>query len=269
MKDWVRQEDLDAKLDEFVGETGQVPAGMTPNEVAEKLGVTANGKFYRQFRDWKHRRDAEAAMPPLDIPEEVRAELENVLSEANEQVMEQFARVVRGIAGDIDRSAALRVRDAERRAAEAKAEADHILERWTETEKDFEAARDWAATVQKEVDELRREADRLRGQSEERGRLLAQLQGQASQPDASRADTNSAAMAISPGVDGTGGPKLAAPNPRKEGDPSIPEPIKGGPERPVQSSTTKGDGKNVHHTELPLGNTDDAVQAEAGDDAND
>lgn len=269
MRDWVRQEDLDAKLDEFVEDTGQVPAGMTPNEVAEKLGVTANGKFYRQFRDWKHRRDAEAAMPPLDIPDEVRTELENVLSEANEQVMEQFARVVRGIAGDIDRSAALRVRDAERRAAEAKADAEHILERWTETEKDFEAARDWAATVQKEADELRREADRLRGQYEERGKLLAQLQGQASQPAVSRADTNSAAMAVSPDVDGLGGPKPAAPNLRKEGDPSIPEPIKGGPERPVQSSTTKGDGKNVHHTELSLGNTDDAVQAEAGDDEND
>ena len=268
MKDWVRQEDLDAKLDGFVEEHGQVPAGMTPNEVAERLGVTANGNFYLMFRDWKRRHDAEAALPHLDIPDEVRTELETVLSEANEQVMDQFTRVVRTIAGDIDRSAALRIKDAERRAADAESATEHVLERWTETEKDFEAARDRAATAQKELDELRREADRLRGQLDERERLMAELQGRARQKAGSQAGINNATTAVSVRADAAQEAKastLGAPN---EGEAFAPEPGKGGPKGPAQSSINEDDG-NAHQTELSLGNTDDAVQAEAGDDEND
>ncbi len=269
MKDWVRQEDLDAKLDLFVEETGQMPAGMTPNEVAEKLGVTANGNFYRQFRDWKHRRDAEAAMPPLDIPDEVRAELEIVLSEASDQVMDQFARVVRTIAGDIDRSAALRVKDAERRAAEAEAETEHVLERWTETEKDLEATRQRAADARKDSEEMRRVADRLLGQLDERGRLLAELEDRVRHQTGSDTDTADPAAPVPPDADEAQNSKGSSQDAANEDKVSDTEPVEVGPTGPTQSSISEDDGKNVHQTEMSLGNTDDAVQAEVGDDEND
>ena len=269
MRDWVRQEDLDAKLDEFVEDTGQVPAGMTPNEVAEKLGVTANGKFYRQFRDWKHRRDAEAAMPPLDIPDEVRAELESVLSEANEQVMDQFARVVRAIAGDIDRSAALRVKDSERRAAEAEAETEDLLNRWTETEEALEAMRQRAADARKDSEEMRRVADRLLGQLDERGRLLAELEDRVRQQAGSEKDAAHPATPVPPEAEEVQNAKASPKDAKNEDKMTATEPVEVGPKGPTQSSNKEGDGNDVHHTELSLGNTDDAVQAEAGDDEND
>ncbi|KZY58149.1 hypothetical protein A3736_15290 [Erythrobacter sp. HI0063] len=269
MKDWVRQEDLDAKLDGFVKEAGQLPAGMTPNEVAEKLGITANGNFYRQFRDWKHRREAEAAMPPLEIPDEVRTELVNVLSEASDLVMDQFARVVRSIAGDIDRSAALRVRDAERRAAEAEAETEHVLERWTETEKELEATRHKAAEARKDSEEMRRVADRLLGQLDERGRLLAGLEDRVRQQSGSDKDAAHQATPVPPEAEELRNAKASPEDATNEDKMTGTEPVVVGPAGPTQSSINEDDGKDVHQTELSLGNTDDAVQAEAGDDEND
>lgn len=45
--DWVRQQDLDKKLDQLVEERGCTPAELIPYDAAKALGIEPSGEFYR------------------------------------------------------------------------------------------------------------------------------------------------------------------------------------------------------------------------------
>uniref|UniRef100_UPI0035936225 hypothetical protein n=1 Tax=Blastomonas sp. TaxID=1909299 RepID=UPI0035936225 len=139
-KDWVRNPAFDKLLDAYVEQNGEFPADMLPNEIAGLLGLTANGEFYKKHRAWKRRREAAANLPAMDIPCEAKAELTNILAATTEDVLNHFVRTVRTVAGDIIRTADLGVADANRRAAEAEAELAEVLDAWTVTEGERDAA---------------------------------------------------------------------------------------------------------------------------------
>lgn len=277
-KDWVRQEDLDEKLDEFVEELGGIPPGMKPNEIADRLGLNANGDFYCKFRDWKRRRDAEADLPDLEIPEEARRELEGVLAETRELVIDHFVRVVRSVAGDIDRMATLRVKAAERRATESEADTENVLERWNDTERDLEVARERAVSADREAEKLRREVDRLRGQLDERARQLAEARAEAAsvnikgrQGDIGQSDSGKprsgeegSGLANAPAVPADAGREAPSVS-----EPSSSEPGKCGPSGSAKSSTNEDDGHQVHQAELSLDSASLPAKGEARDGEND
>jgi len=277
-KDWVRQEDLDEKLDEFVEEMGGIPPGMKPNEIADRLGLTANGEFYRKFRDWKRRRDAKADLPDLAIPEQARTELEGVLAETRELVMDQFVRVVRSVAGDIDRTANLRVKGAERRATECEADTENVLERWNETERDLEFARKRALSAERDAEKLRREVDRLRGQLDERARQLAEArtaaasvnikgrQGDVGQNDSgNHRSSKEGGGLVNPPADQADVGKEAL----SVSEPSSSEPEEREPSGSAKSSTNEDDGHQVHQAELSLDSASLPAKGEARDGEND
>ncbi|GMN01656.1 hypothetical protein MTsPCn3_03860 [Erythrobacter sp. MTPC3] len=277
-KNWVRQEDLDEKLDGFVEEMGGIPPGMKPNEIADRLGLTANGEFYRKFRDWKRRRDAEADLPALEIPEEARIELESVLAETHDLVMDQFVRVVRSVAGDIDRTATLRVRAAERRAADCEADTENVLERWNETERDLEVARERALSAEREAEKLRREVDRLRGQLDERARQLAEARADAASGNIKGRKGDVGESDSGKPRSGMEGGSLARPpaHPAEVGEevssasePSSSEPEKCGPSGSAKSSSNEDDGHQVHQAELSLDSASLPGKWEARDGEND
>lgn len=173
--DWVRQPALDEKLDQLVDERCCAPAELIPYDAAKALGIEPSGEFYKKVRDWKQRRAAEHGMPMIEVPPHVQAEFRETVDRFAAEVMADFLCAVRSVSGDLDRVASLRVTDAERRADEAHAEVNGLLDHWTAAEAQRDAAQ--AKIVELEMalaDSLRREgvaAVRL----EERDALLKAL----------------------------------------------------------------------------------------------
>lgn len=125
--EWVRQPGLDKMLDQLVEERGCTPAELIPYDAAKALDIEPSGEFYRKVRDWKQRRAAECDAPVMEVPPHVQAEFRETVDRFANDAMADFVRAVRLIGGDLNRSAMLRVADAERRAEDARAEIDGLL----------------------------------------------------------------------------------------------------------------------------------------------
>ena len=278
-KDWRRQEVIDAKLDQFVVQMAGLPAGMSRCQVAAEIGVPADPEFYKKYMDWKRRRDAEADLPTLDIPPEAETALRKILKDAVDDVMASFAHTLRSVAGDVDRTAGLRVKDAERRAAERETYADELLEKWTETEHDLVAAQDRCTVADREVEKLTRALDHLGGRLLEKEDQIKALRSDPATANGATAttapDVNVAAAipsSAAAGIDAKGDGAIREGSAHREvgnGRPPAIEPKPGGPERPNQSSTIEDDGPVDHQAEMSLVETDNADKAEAGNDEHD
>ena len=275
-KDWVRQEDLDAKLDAFVEPIGGIPPDMTICEVAERLGVTPSGEFYKKFRDWKRRHEANADLPAMGVPSDYMAHLRGVLDRMVDDVMATFAATARSVAGDIGRTAELRVSDAERRAAKAETEVEEVLDQWSETERKLAGALARAAIAEEIVCKLRRELDHLSGRLEERDSLLQTLRPRAASGENPAAPKDRVAPEVqetlperpsrdnSEPADGATGRASE----RENGIDAV-EPNAARSRGREQSSISEADGPQAQQAELSLVRTDNAGTAGAKHDDND
>lgn len=173
--DWVRQPGLDKKLDHLVEERGCTPAELIPYDAAKALDIEPSGEFYKKVRDWKQRRAAETDAPVIEVPPRVQAEFRETIEHFSSEAMASFLRAVRAVSGDLDRVAALRVADAERRADDARTEANDYLDRWTAAEGQRDTALAEMDKLEQAFVEAQHRGNDLFIRLEEREALLQQL----------------------------------------------------------------------------------------------
>lgn len=264
--DWVRQPGLDKKLDHLVEERGCTPAELIPYDAAKALDIEPSGEFYRKVRDWKQRRAAENDTPVMEVPPHVQAEFRETVDRFAAEAMSSFLRAVRGVGGDLDRVATLRITDAERRADEAQAEVNGLLDHWTAAEAQRDAALARIAELEQALADARRRDEVAAVRLEERDALLRALR-----PGTS--DNGSAA--IMPSVPVADRASVGADDNRQVGDvaidassgsagQSVADVDADGPEQPPVIYTDRPEGGQV---EMPLVTNDDAGQADVGGDS--
>ena len=264
--DWVRQPGLDKKLDHLVEERGCTPAELIPYDAAKALDIEPSGEFYRKVRDWKQRRAAESDAPVMEVPPHVQAEFRETVDRFAAEAMSSFLRAVRGVGGDLDRVATLRITDAERRADEAQAEVNGLLDHWTAAEAQRDAALARIAELEQALADARRREEVATVRLEERDALLRALR-----PGTS--DNGSAA--IMPSVPHADRASVGDDYNRQVGDvaidassasagQSVADVDADGPEQPPVIYTDHPEGGQV---EMPLVTNDDAGQADVGGDS--
>lgn len=170
--DWVRQPGLDKMLDQLVEERGCTPAELIPYDAAKALDIEPSGEFYKKVRDWKQRRAAECDTPVMEVPPHVQAEFRKTVDRFADDAMNSFVHAVRLIGGDFNRTTMLRVAAAERRAEDARAEADSLLDQWTAAEAERDAAQIRAAELVHALADAQRREEALIVRLEERDALL-------------------------------------------------------------------------------------------------
>jgi hypothetical protein len=166
--EWVRQPMVDKAADEITAGQKCTPAEVTPYQVAKRLDCEPNGALYAKVRDWRRRRQDEMGLVAIDLPAgaetEFRAMLENLTTEATDH----FVRTVRMVGSDLDRTAALRIADAERRRVEAESETAEVLELCQHAELDLGAANTRIGELEEALAQAQRREDMLRGRLEQR-----------------------------------------------------------------------------------------------------
>lgn len=267
--DWVRQPALDKMLDQLVEERGCTPAELIPYDAGQALGIETSGEFYKKVRDWKQRRAAEHDVPVMEVPPHVQADFRETVDRFAGEAMTSFLRAVRGVGGDLNRVATLRVADAERRAEDAQAEVNGLLDHWTAAEADRDAALARVAELEQAAADARRREEALTVRLDERDALL-----QALRPETTTNVTAATTPPI-PGVD-----RASAGNgddaDRQVGDLTVLNadtaaanlPVaEAAADEPEQPPAIDADHLKSGQAEMPLVTSDDADQADvAGDD---
>lgn len=170
MKDsheWVRQPMVDKAADEIVAVRGCAPAEVTPYQVARHLGCEPNGSVYAKVRDWRRRRSDEMGTAAIDMPAGAEADFRALLEQLTLQAVDHFVRTVRTVGGNLDRTAAMRVADAERRRVEAESETAEVLDLCQKAEAELSAATVRIGALENALAQAQRREDVLRGRLEQ------------------------------------------------------------------------------------------------------
>ncbi|WP_375271094.1 hypothetical protein [Sphingomonas sp.] len=259
--DWVRQPGLDKKLDQLVEERGCTPAEVIPYDAAKALEIEPSGEFYRKVRDWKQRRAAENHAPVMEVPPHVQAEFRETVDRFAAEAMSSFLRAVRSVGGDLDRVATLRITDAERRADDAQAEVNGLLDHWTDAEAQRDAALAKVADLEEALADAKRRADVLTVRLEERDALFKALR--AGTPDkVAAAITPSAPDADHATVDDDGD-RLVSEVANDASTALAEEPVADSvADEQEQAPAIDARRATEDQVEMPLGVSDDADQAD-------
>lgn len=171
MKDsheWVRQPMVDKAADEIVAARGCTPAEVTPYQVAKHLSCEPNGSLYAKVRDWRRRRQDEMGLAAIDMPAGAEADFRALLEQLTMQALDHFVRTVRLVGGDLDRTAAMRVADAERRRVDAESETAEVLDLCQKAEAGLSAAAVRIDALEDALAQAQRREYILRGRLEQR-----------------------------------------------------------------------------------------------------
>lgn len=171
MKDsheWVRQPMVDKAADEIVAARGCTPAEVTPYQVAKHLSCEPNGSLYAKVRDWRRRRQDEMGLAAIDMPAGAEADFRALLEQLTMQALDHFVRTVRLVGGDLDRTAAMRVADAERRRVEAESETAEVLDLCQKAEAELLATTVRIGALEDALAQAQRREDVLRGRLDQR-----------------------------------------------------------------------------------------------------
>lgn len=258
MKDsdkWLRTKELDKRLDQLVKERGCTPNELNIYDAAKVLKTEPNGYFYKRVREWQQRRASEADRRFIEVPEFAEAEFRQALDGFAGSAMDCFIRVVRSVGGDLDRAAALRVADAERRLGEALAEAEHLIDRWNETEENLYVFEAHCQRLEQELKESHDRELRLLGRLEQRdgAEHIADadqdIVGDDVRVEPTSADVSAMVDALTRGPD---------PEADEQADAA---------DKSEQPSAIKADRAKSGQVEMPLGTNEDADKAPVdGDD---
>ena len=166
--EWIRQPMVDKAADEIVAARGCTPAEVRPYQVAKHLGCEPNSSIYDKMRDWRHRRQDEAQAATIEVPPAAEAEFRATLDRLMAEAGDHFVRAVRMVGSALDRAAALRIADAERRRTEAEGDAAEVLDLCQKAEAELAAANIKIGVLEKELAVAQRREDNLRGRLEQR-----------------------------------------------------------------------------------------------------
>lgn len=129
----------------------------------------------RMVRDWKQRHAAEHDAPVMEVLPHVQAEFRETIDRFAGEAMTSFLRVMRSVGGDLNRVATLRITDAERRADDAQAEVNGLLDFWTAAEAERDAALARVAELEQSPADARHQEQALTVRLDERDALLKAL----------------------------------------------------------------------------------------------
>jgi len=166
--EWVRQPMVDKAADEVVAARGCTPTEVTPYQVARHLGCEPNGALYAKVRDWRRRRQDEIGLAAIDMPAGAETDFRAMLEQLTLQAVDHFVRTVRMVSGDLDRTAAMRVADAERRRVEAESETAEVLDLCQKAEAELSAATVRIDALEDALAQAQRREDVLRGRLDQR-----------------------------------------------------------------------------------------------------
>jgi len=181
---------VDKAADECVAARGCTPAEVTPYQVARHLGCEPNGALYAKVRDWRRRRQDEIGSAAIDMPAGAEADFRAMIDQLTIQAVDHFVRTVRMVGGDLDRTAAMRIADAERRRVEAESETAEVLDLCEKAEVGLAAATVKIGALEDALAQAQRREDVLRGRLEQR------------EADTARHDTTAEEVAVSAGAAG-------------------------------------------------------------------
>jgi len=166
--EWVRQPMVNKAADEIVAARGCTPGEVTPYQVAKRLSSEPNGALYAKVRNWRRRRQDEMGLAAIDMPAGAEADFRALLEQLTLQAVDHFVRTVRTVGGDLDRTAAMRVADAERRRVEAESETAEVLDICQKAEAELSAATVRIGALEDSLAQAQRREDVLRGRLDQR-----------------------------------------------------------------------------------------------------
>lgn len=191
---------VDKAADEIVAARGCTPAEVTPYQVARHLGCEPNGSVYAKMRDWRRRRQDEMGLAAIDMPAGAETGFRALLEQLTTQAVDHFVRTVRTVGGDLDRTAAMRVADAERRRVEAESETAEVLDLCQQVEAGLAAATVRIGALEDALAQAQRREDVLRGRLDQR-EADAATHDTAAQPEEIATATGAAGPSPSDAVD--------------------------------------------------------------------
>lgn len=172
-----RLKSIGAEADKIVEEKGISPSEVSGYAVSmAAFGRKPNGDFYGLFDEWLKQRQAIPGSPPVDMPADAAAELEQWTNHLKAQIMQRVTGIVRGVAGSFEQTTTMRVIALERLCADQARRNRGVIETLVETEAELDNAQ---ARIYELTDDLRQEREqvqRLLGRLEERDALFHALQ---------------------------------------------------------------------------------------------
>lgn len=258
--------------DKIVAETGVNPSEVTGYAVSmAAFGRKPNGDFYALFEEWLKQRRAVPGAPPVDMPAEAAAELEQWTDHLKAQIMQRVTGIVRDVAGSFEQTTAMRVVALEHLCADQSRRNQEVLATLVDTEAELEAAGARIAALTGELQKERNRVQRLLGRLEERGVLQAEESGAADDQEASATLTGSPQPDMTAAVDAlvngsSDDEEVAADNGNEIGA-SVTADTTGDATGPTDlPSDISTDHPTNGQTEMPLVTSDNAAQANVGGD---
>lgn len=256
----------------IVDETGVNPSEVTGYAVSmAAFGRKPNGDFYALFEEWLKQRRAVPGAPPVDMPAEAAAELEQWTDHLKAQIMQRVTGIVRDVAGSFEQTTAMRVVALEHLCADQSRRNQEVLGTLVDTEAELEMARTQIAALTGELQQERNRVQRLLGRLEERGVLQPEVPGAADDQEVSATLTGTPRPDMTAAVDAlvNGAPNDAevAPDDGNENGASVTADTTGEAiGRTDQPFDVPTDRPTDGQAEMPLVTSDDAGQADVGGD---
>lgn len=167
--EWNTQEKVDEAADAELAERNCAIGDVKGYWIAKRLGTSPGGGLYKMVEDWKARREKENAGsdPQVFFPPEGEAELSAVLDHSKAEVMARVARIYCEHFSAVDRAAAARDADRDRKLRGAQDELRSVLDHWEKAEADRDAALAQLDDVQVTLLERDNQIARLEGRIEQ------------------------------------------------------------------------------------------------------
>lgn len=166
--EWIRQDSINKACDQLVTDLGCHYSEVRPYRVAKAMNCEPNGSLYEKVRNWRLRQEAENPEPEIEVPAAIEAELRGLFDRISDDGIACFKRAVRRIGGDLDRAAALRTADAERRLCRAEEEVADLLALCQNVEGQMAQAQDQIARLESDLALSQASEQRLLGRLEQR-----------------------------------------------------------------------------------------------------
>lgn len=167
--EWNTQEKVDEAADAELAERNCAIGDVKGYWIAKRLRTSPGGGLYKMVEDWKARRDKENGGSDTQVffPPEGEAELNAVLDHSNAEVMAGVARIYSEHFSAVDRAAAARDADKDRKLRSAQDELRSVLDHWEKAEADRDAALAELDDVQVTLLERDNQIARLEGRIEQ------------------------------------------------------------------------------------------------------
>lgn len=157
---------VDKAAGEVVAAIGCIPAEITPYQVARHLGCEPNSALYARVRDCRRRRQEKMGLATIYMPAGAETEFRAIFEHLTRPGVGHFVRTVRMVG--VDRTAVMRVADAERRRVEVESETAEVLDLCQMAEVGLTVVTVRIVPLEDALAEAQRREDMLRGRLEQR-----------------------------------------------------------------------------------------------------